>query len=926
MRSFSKKLAFVLAAALVLTGFAPAAQAKAADDFSLNRTSYILYTNEDSVNMHGSEYLADGLYGNVSSYDFNLKNKPADWNTAYSYKWASSDAKIATVATGGVVTAKSVGKTVISCTITEKATGNVAATLKADVQVKANAADIEIYAADGNDYDGVKVAPGKYDFNRNMFDEAGNKTNKQGTYVTDYTKWVVDPANAGVTVDQSNGVVTVSEDANGEFTLYAYTYQSDKYNQATATSNKVVFTVGDSTFDVKQKDATKFTVTFDAPVKALATSDVTMVKRLELATMNYDYPVAIKAVELAKDGLSADVTLFDSNPFTHNTKYIISVKGYEDLPFTASLGNPTRIEISAKDALGGEVLTTGKQAEILVTYYDEKDVVVTPVNPTVIFRLEERSTDGSFYLAGKNLTIKKEGVAATVIAEYQGRIENGKRVGQLDTKRTFVAVNQAPVVISGLAGASVIGFDWPGPSTTMRLGDKNKVLQVKFTKTDGKTYGPYTSTADYEATFDNYKLSYTALTPATAVISNAGVITPFKTGTATFYVNLAEKQSNGAWGTANPVAVVDVTIQADATFAYTTIDNNGSITLGTNTSDKTFYTGEFKLSAVDSYGDAWEIKNKADVKIECVTDGYEKTDFADAVKVDRIADKKAVITADADAILTVLKAKKADLKEGEAAILFFSATYEKYTVEFSVMIQVPGAEAGNYIQIAASANSVDALRVKDDNKTAAKDISFEVFWMNNAVKVGKLDLVKCPASASAVSEGTYCYKVTKDGKDLETNPVGNKVTVALSYNEKDDKGVDIVKYLGDGSYEFALYRCYGEGADAVLVQEYSSVIDVYVSGAGTYYVAGDLVNNKVDDGTDAAKILACFNINDRNNKPVLKDGAKNGEAKYDLYKVYSTPVADAGYVYVEKITFYESVGEAYVPYTVYVDTVLQIGK
>jgi hypothetical protein len=351
---------------MVVTGFAPAAQAKAAEDFSLNRTSYILYTNEDSVNMKGSESLAEGLTGNVNSYDFNLANKPADWKTAYSYKWASSDAKIATVATGGVVTAKSVGKTVISCTITEKATGNVAATLKADVQVKANADDIEIYAADGNDYDGVKVAPGKYDFNRNMFDEAGNKTNKQGVYVTDYTKWVVEPANAGVTVDQSNGVVTVAEDANGEFTLYAYTYQSDKYTQATATSNKVVFTVGEANFDVAQKSATKFTINFDAPVKALATSDVTMVKRLELATGNYDFPQAVKTVALAKDGMSADVTLFAD--LAHNTKYIISVNGFEDLPFTASLGNPTRIEISAKDAVGGEVLTTNKPAEIIVTY------------------------------------------------------------------------------------------------------------------------------------------------------------------------------------------------------------------------------------------------------------------------------------------------------------------------------------------------------------------------------------------------------------------------------------------------------------------------------------------------------------------------------------------------------------------------------
>ncbi len=912
MRSFSKKLAFVLAAAMVVTGFAPAAQAKAAEDFSLNRTSYILYTNEDSVNMKGSESLAEGLTGNVNSYDFNLANKPADWKTAYSYKWASSDAKIATVATGGVVTAKSVGKTVISCTITEKATGNVAATLKADVQVKANAADIEIYAADGNDYDGVKVAPGKIDFNRNMFDEAGNKTNTKGKFVTDNTKWVVEPANAGVTVDQSNGVVTIAEDANGEFTVYAYTYQSDVYTQATATSNKVVFTVGEATFDVAQKSATQFTINFAAPVKALATSDVTMVKRLELATGNYDYPQAVKTVKLADDGMSADVTLFAG--LTHNSKYIISVNGYEDLPFTASLGNPTRIEISAKDALGGEVLTTNKPAEILVTYFDEKGVEVTPANPTVIFRLETRSTDGSFYLAGKNLTIKKEGVAATVIAEYQGRIENGKRVGQLDTQRTFVAVAQAPVVVKSLAGKTLT--DWNNPSMTMRLNSGAKKLWVKFSKTDNTT----TDALSFNSTFDNYKVTFTALDPSIAVIANNGEITAFKTGNASFYVNLAEKQSNGTWGDATPVAVVDVTVQAKETFAYTTIDNNGSITVGTATG---FNTGKFTLAGVDSYGQAWPITSG--VTLKCTTDGFAEQDFASAVTVS-YADNKANINVNASDILAVLTAKNAAPNAGEAAILFFSATYNKYVVDFSVMIQVPGAADGNYIQVVASTDNIDALRVDEWQKDGAKSISFEVFEMNNGVKVDTLDFVAYPASASAVSEGTYCYKVTKDGKDVTSAvKAGNKVTVDLSYNEADANGVSVVKYLGDGTYEFALFQCYGTGENAVLVQEYSNVVNVYVSDAGSYYVAGDLVNNKVAAATDDA-ILACFNINDRSNKPVLKNGVKNADCKYDSFVVTKTAVAEAGYVYVEKITFYESLGDANVAYVVNVDTVLQIGQ
>ncbi len=908
MRSFSKKLAFVLAAAMVVTGFAPAAQAKAADEMAINAQGKILYVT-DGTGINDAAQVGGGK-GNVASYDFAVSNKPENWKSDYTFAWASSDEDVITVGKGGLTTAVGVGEADVVCVVTEKATGK-ATTLKNTVTVKANAAEV---ALKDTSKDGAAVVAGDViDLDRVMIDAAGNDTTKRGKFVTDYTRWVAEPS-TGVTINQKNGQFTFGEDAvPGDYTLYCETYQSKKYTATTATSEKVVVTfVADTTFDVKQVNATQYTLKFESPVKALATSDVTMVKRLELTTGNYDYPQAVKTVALAADGMSADVTLFSG--LTHNSKYIISVNGFEDLAFTASLGNPARIEISAKDAVGGEVLTTNKPAEILVKYFDEKDVEVTPVNPTVIFRLENRSTDGSFYLAGKNLTIKKEGVAATVIAEYQGRIENGKRVGQLDTQRTFVAVAQAPVVVKALAGKTLT--DWNNPSMTMRLNKGTSKLWVKFSKTDNSTTDPLS----FGSTFDNYKVSFTALDPSIAVISNTGDVTAFKTGTASFYVNLAEKQSNGTYGAANPVAVVDVTVQAKETFAYTTINNNGSITVGTADD---FNTGSFQLSAVDSYGAAWPITSG--VTLKCTTDGFAENDFAAAVTV-TYADNKANINVNASDILAKLTEKNAAPAAGEAAILFFSATYNNYVVDFSVMIQVPGAADGNYIQVVASNDSIDALRIKENNKTGVKSISFEVFEMNNGVKVDTLDFVAYPASASAVSEGTYCFKVTKDGKDVTSAvKANNKVTVALSTFEADANGVNVVKYLGDGTYEFALYQCYGTGENAVLVQEYSSVINVYTSDAGTYYVAGDLVNNKVAAATDDA-ILACFNINDRNNKPVLKNGVKNTEAKYDTFKVTKTAVAEAGYVYVEKITFYESVGDANVAYVVNVDTVLQIGQ
>ncbi|MCH5274143.1 MAG: hypothetical protein J1E35_10745, partial [Lachnospiraceae bacterium] len=246
MRSFSKKLAFVLAAAMVITSV-PAAKAKAADDFTLNRTEQTLYVNK-GVNDHG--VVGDGLYGNVQTYDFNLKNKPSDWKD-YGYKWTTSDAKVATVASGGITTAVGVGTATISCVITDKATGSVVTTLTAKVTVKANAKEVIISNADLYDDQLVEIGD-VVDLNRTLVDENGNKSSTRGKFVTDLTMWVAEPA-VGVEINQSNGQYTFTEEAvAGDYKLYCYTYQSAKYTQPTATSEVVTVTLADSNFDIVQ--------------------------------------------------------------------------------------------------------------------------------------------------------------------------------------------------------------------------------------------------------------------------------------------------------------------------------------------------------------------------------------------------------------------------------------------------------------------------------------------------------------------------------------------------------------------------------------------------------------------------------------------------------------------------------------------------
>ena len=134
------------------------------------------------------------------------------------------------------------------------------------------------------------------------------------------------------------------------------------------------------------------------------------------------------------------------------------------------------------------------------------------------------------------------------------------------------------------------------------------------------------------------------------------------------------------------------------------------------------------------------------------------------------------------------------------------------------------------------------------------------------------------------------------------------------------------KDMGEGTYEFVLYKCYGEGDERTLVQEMAETVVVGASSIGSYNREGDIVDNDVTIATEeysssaAAEILKCFVIKDKEGNAVVDS---NGVIKKDKYFVdYEAPLK-SGYVYVKKITFYEAVADGvYVPYEVEIDTIL----
>lgn len=244
MKNFFKKLAFVLALAMVVTAIAPAAKASAAAQPTLNVTSKKIYI--------------DGDYTGKYSDTFTLKV----WNKGdYRVTFASSDTKIATVTKWyGVVTAKAVGTATITATVSNKTTGKVIKTLSAKVYVKKNADSVAFGSLAKFDQplsigDKVKI---------NVARKAGSVTAwKQAdkTQISDYIVW--ESSNPSVaTVDKWG---TVKAIGGGETTITAVAMQTEGPVATTAAAS-VKVTVKAGIVSASQKNVTTANVVLGTAV------------------------------------------------------------------------------------------------------------------------------------------------------------------------------------------------------------------------------------------------------------------------------------------------------------------------------------------------------------------------------------------------------------------------------------------------------------------------------------------------------------------------------------------------------------------------------------------------------------------------------------------------------------------------------------
>ena len=691
--------------------------------------------------------------------------------------------------------------------------------------------------------------------------------------------------------------------------------QSNKYSQTTATSDPVTVTlVKENTFDAEQTTSKKFTVNFKNALTSLSSSDVKVERVRNVNGKEYMYNQAVKTVKLADDKMSAEVEMFAA--FYDATNYVITVKGFEDpITMTASVGKPVSLVMSSGHSLGDAVVTTGDATAIKCTFYDINGIDVTEGNESVIFRLEKYATDGSYYLAGSNLTIKKEGVTVTVRADYQGYMDSSnKRVGQFSQTMEFFAVDATPVVVENVADYSLDSTKWDGSAVkSLKVGDKgSKALYVKVLKSDGKKTDAITAG---NAILGTTTLSFEAINPDVCAITTGGKLVPNKAGTASFYVNTVTPVTNGTPVVA-PFDVITIEVKEDSKLDRIEM-NVPSIIVGDSSQ---YDNSTVKVIGYDQHGIKYDTSSK--VTITCLDST--KTVPDGTFTVDPSGTDRA-IKFDGSALAKIL-----GLDAGKAGALEFKVAIDGKEAYFTVVVQTAGDAKADYVEVNASTGYIDASRTATNNDTKAeKSISFEVFAMNNGVKVNKKQIAVHPGDdkVNTVSDGAYVFKITKNGNalavdnDFVTFDGVNKLTVKLSGKSEIKTGavtgssVDYSK-TGAGIYVFELYQCVESKGVKTFVQEKSAACTVVVDSLGAYYIAGDQKKDTIDGTVTPAKILDCFTIKDRNNNEVKSDSAK-------FYVDYNN-YAGTGTVYVKSITFYEEVAtELYAAYTLTIDAALK---
>lgn len=555
MKNFFKKLAFVLALAMVVTAIAPAAQASAAAQPTLNATSKKIYI--------------DGDYTGKYSDTFTLKV----WNKGdYRVTFASSDTKIATVTKWyGVVTAKAVGTATITATVSNKTTGKVVKTLSSKVYVKKNADSVKFGSLAKFDQplvvgDKVKI---------NVARVAGTVTAwKQAdkTQISDYTLWTSSNPEVA-TVDKWG---TVKAIAAGETTISAVAMQTEGTVATTAPVTVKVTVVAKGITEVTQKTTTKLEVAFGAA------QDTDKVTKSTLTITPADASKVkplIKEVKWNDAKTVATVTVYTS--LEDKVAYTVAVKDTDSKKdFVASVGEVASITLTKPATVVENV-----ESKIEYVLKDANGIELPADDNKVTFELIDGEQNG--YLYTNKVTVFEKGKTVTIQATYHTNDYSNEGV------ETVIKSNVLPVAAISLADTTLTSqkFTITKDGYPSNWDNVTQNLRVTLDSSGYKIEAYAKDSASNEYKSSNNKFKFESLDTSVLVVNEStGELYPITEGSVQVKVTAIDNEK---------YFIVTVTVTAKAKVAAFTFDKySATVSNKANVQDEFAFVATLK----DQYG------------------------------------------------------------------------------------------------------------------------------------------------------------------------------------------------------------------------------------------------------------------------------------------------------------------------------------
>lgn len=407
-KNFLKKLAFVLALAMVVTTMAPAAAATVSAATGIEQKNGKAFP---SIYAAGKKFT-------VAMSQLNATSKVV---------WTSSDKSVATVGlTTGRVTAKAPGTTTIKATIKNKKTNAVKTTYSRTLRV------VERSTALATDPTEVSLK---------VKETATIKASLTPSTSTDVVEFYSTDKTVA-TVGKKSGVVTAVKDGEATIKVYA------KATADTSTKNKlnqvaeVKVTVGSRMASVTQTAYNKVDVMFGVDVKdVVKASDFSVVKD----ETNQVFAVKTATVDSTD---TKKVTLEVFGNMTDGKAYTVTF-GDQKLSFTATDNKVAAVEVSPV------AIAYNTETEIKAILKDANGIVLgeylygdTAGEPKLEFNI---TTNQGYTTGNGKLALYNKGntAKATVIYHTYQYDSTGTETGAIKSEVTITAVDPEAVSVSG---------------------------------------------------------------------------------------------------------------------------------------------------------------------------------------------------------------------------------------------------------------------------------------------------------------------------------------------------------------------------------------------------------------------------------------------------------------------------------------------